>query len=207
MMKVNSTHYIDWYGATDDVLGTGGAEFDGENVIIHGNANYNISVDLSNNSCIYTVDAYVDEDLNAAIDFAEDFKDDIYANCPYNYETKGYNEGKSSSTLATTWKSYSQRFAGLTEKAQQYLAKGDESTDSELNLFATIYDYVYGHYAGVRESGNGGNFANRTVNVVANLASPLALQTGNSYTTIVITVVTISLVAIGGFFFYKRKRA
>ncbi len=207
MMSIADTLFARYHDATS-VNGTGGAAFENNNVVIKETASYNITVTFGENTCVYTVDAYVDEDLNAAIDFAEDFVDDIYLNCPYNYKTSGYNEGKDASTLANQWALYANRYNyQLSEKAEEYLTNGDESTADELNLFAEVYDYVYGNYAGVRLEAKGGDFANRNPAIVRNLSIQQPIIVEGSSTTIIAVVSTVSLVAIGGFFFFRRKRA
>ena len=139
--------------------------------------------------------------------FASGFKSAIEGNCPYDYSSS-QTTGKTASDLVNAWKNQSIAYNDLTEGAKEVLESATTSSAGSLADFARVYDYVYGHYAGVREAQNGGNFANRTVSIVANLSNPIAqLGAENSYTSIIAIIGAVSLVAIGGFFFIRRKRA
>ena len=206
MMKIDGEHLVDYYGASS-VTGNAGATFDGQNVIIHGAARYNITVTTGENTCIYNVDAFVDTDFDAADEFGENFVKAMNSNCPYNYSTSRYNAGKDAETLAAAWKAQSEAYDDLTAKAKEYL-NDSHATAENITAFQSAYDYVYGNYAGVRLAANGGDFAGRNPAISRDLAviQPLNVE-GSSYTSIIAIIGAVSLVAIGGFFFIRRKRA
>ena len=181
-------------------------EYINGNIVVPSTAKYNITVTTGENTCVYTVDAFVDTDLEDADDYADAFVTAIKSNCLYNNDTEQYT-GKTTSDLASAWKAQAGLFnSSLSETAQGYLNDPNVATEN-IEEFRSVYDYVYAHYKALLDNNNGGNFANRTVVPVAGAINPISTSVESSYTSIIALVGVVSLVAIGGFFFIRRKRA
>ena len=130
----------------------------------------------------------------------------MYANCPYNYSTSGYNDGKSSSTIASTWGAKVTAYAALSAKAKNYLSTEAGNSVAAITTMWTSYDYVYGHYASVRAV-VGADFLGRDPAIVASFSIEGLNQVSNSPETIIIVVISATtLVAVGGFFLLRKKR-
>lgn len=139
--------------------------------------------------------------------FASSFVESIEGNCPYNYSTESYS-GKTVSNLVSAWNAQGEAYSHLTDGAKSVLQSATTSSEGSLKDFARVYDYVLGKYEStLTQSGNAGNFANRTVVPVAGAINPISTSVESSYTSIIAIIGAVSLVAIGGFFFIRRKRA
>jgi len=167
---------------------------------------YNITVTyVSDGKWDYLFEGTANSDLDAACAFARNFVTNIKANCPYNYDDKEYNDGKSASTLASAWGSEISTYGGLDPLVKSYLTNKDSSVTDITTMFG-VYDYVYGHYASVRAL-SGADFLGRTPAVVASSNSVVSPASETSNLIVIVSIVSlISASTLIGLIVIKRRR-
>ena len=131
-----------------------------------------------------------------AIEFATNFLSAVATVCKTDNTTD-------TSALSSVWSAQDTAFDALGEEAQNILKNASHSGASKVNEFASSYDYIYGKYH--TELSNN-DFVGRNPSTSSNVLNPLTVNNGTNVAIIIVVVSTISLAALGGFFFIKRKK-
>ena len=194
-VSIAADYHVAWYDAADVVSESGCASFVDPNVVVSETGSYDVIVNISTK--IYTVEVAVDEDLNEAVDFANDFKTAMATACP--------TKGGSASALSTQWSNFKTRYLddGQTSaEARTYLKTLDNST---LNEFRERYDSILTDYYSTLSSYD---FLNR-----ADSLSLSARDTINGFanessgtTFIVLTIGGTGLLTAGVFFLLRKRK-
>ena len=206
----------DWWGQFHSVSSTDNVrypvqEIEDENHNVNAGVvstgTYNITVTYFNNGLWdYEFEGTANVDLDAACTFASNFSTTIKANCPYNYESSSYNDGKSASTLASAWSSEISAYGSLTAVVKSYLTNKDSHV-SEITHMFEVYDYVYGHYSSVRNL-SGSDFLGRSPTIVnsSNIVGIVSINESTNTIAIIVIISLVSVTAIGGFFFIRKRK-
>ena len=178
----------------------------GFNAGVQSTGSYNLTVTKNaNGKWDYAFTGTANTDLDAAVAFANTFVSTMYSECPYNHTTSSYNTGKTASTLATAWSSQISAYSSLDDNAKPYLLDQD-SNITAITTFFGVYDYVYGHYSNVRAVTNSDFLSRNPATTPTNTINPLSNNGGESGSLIIVVVTSLSLIALGGFLFLKKKK-
>ena len=198
VVKLDSYNYVKWYDASS-LSGNSDATFVSPNVTINTTGRYNISVNTSTK--VYTVNVYEDLDLNAAIAFCDDFETSMAKYCPI----AGTEDDKGTAKLVSEWSSFATRYSSsLSQQAKDYLLEGENSSVEKITDFTDKYDSILSDYYSLLSSYN---FLSRTVAHQSRIINEQLLNNSSTKTiAIVIIVSLVSITAIGGYFFIKRRQ-
>ena len=168
---------------------------------------YSITVTKNGDDYDYVFSGADDPNFTAAISFATTFVSDIYSNCAYNYSTGNYNQGKSDATVRSTWTTKISDYSALDGEVKKYLSTDAGSTSSEITTMWDVYDYVYDNVSGVSDIA-GADFLGRAAQAGSRVGianNDTQLLNNNSTLITVIASTMVTLIAVGGYFFLRRK--
>ncbi len=168
------------------------------NVTVTNAGVYTIVLQKNNDVWDYTFTGSLPAEYVAAVEFCDDFKTSMGKYCPVT----GSDGNKGLAKLESEWSDFANRFNNASfANSRPYLTDANPS-DATFIEFQERYDSIMGDYYSSLSSYNflGRSYtpANTTIEMVNNQTNTVAV--------VVIIISTISLVALGGFFFIKRKK-
>ena len=197
IMTIGNDKWVTYHDASD-LQGNSDAQFVSPNVTIQTTGKYNIT--FYSDTKVYKVDEYEDTDLTAAVAFANDFETSMAKYCPIT----GTDEGKGTAKLASEWADFEERFSGvsstLTVQTRTYLKTLNDG--STIQDFRERYDSILSDYYSLL---SGHNFLERNVQYT-NAPTITIGNNDNTVSIIIVVVSSISLIALGGFFFIKKRK-